>query len=1088
MEIEIQYEPSEFKVIETFEFEEQVQTPEELRFFSLEEQLEDFFQKSVPKKKHVLKAEYAKIKKEVDRLRVIYNDVIKLTDTYHIDDKRKSVNVDWLKPIYGSFKYEPYSYKDKYIPLFDESKRRVPNYYPILVNALPRPYGSEGASGVPITESTELVDDKGEHPIHALGPFTRTKRFVKDDGTEEFKDIPFPNTGDDVRRIGFYIEERPLNIPHPLPGHKILSSSKANIIETAEPLLDIFPSIESIVSHAVPVTKDPYVEGQKYLKLYDVSLSQIRWNSWKERFPPVDTVRTPKTPLELSFPTNDIVAPSEKLQGVYESKWRKGMEPRMWLMKQEDGGRLVTKMLLSDSGNFGVIAADLMHEKPKVQLPESSPEECLKTDNFEEFLSSGLYRLDGKVCAPTPFVTQERKEFINLNKKAWMDTTGPSIQKDHVTLLKIYQPPKHEEKEEKYEKTKNKETSELRQNIITILGNDTLLPPDQSYEIRLLIKEITPVNEQYFDADGLFLICKHTLAILDGEMNNDTKLFYEKWTEIVDAYRVCKFCSQQINKDTAEFQEDFDDNGRLLVSYDVLTTTQAVHGTSKFVTTLAQLREVFNKKNAGHTVVYFLLSAFQVIPDEQELMLFLNYVIRASNSAVASGKLDKKGVNFYEGVFGIAAMIGLLQTHNPFLIPRRSFGTKVVKLSGFPRDTDNSKDAPALDICLTALHDLHDLSPSGFTEPFDTIITEVVNNRKKVRDEVVRALLNLKKQFPAQFETAKERFAKVEKEVEENDIHIPILVPDKKQFKIGERQKEEQQTRCEIPKLRNVIVSKRVPKYSQTFPDLIGTKPSKEAKYIEPQEVDIDYVFPDEKQIQKMVGMKFPDKLKLDPIKNFIENSDGVSLTTLLTRLLDIVSVLDFPHAKMAALRQFVDSVDSFKNKSLFRDAVKGTLYVFFHEIRGEDKLIDAIRTAMKRDITMNMLLLTKEESTKVVELLTTKERETVKYRLQQLSDREREVTKMLLDIGIAQYIFTEADRRLIAKDFPVLTEIADDDVNPEDVPEGGFTNRGLIDDGDEQMNEKGQLIEPDRGDYGDLADRPFDEYSRETYFDEAED
>jgi len=1087
MELELLYEPSEFKVIETFEFEEQVQTPEELRFFSLEEQLEDFFQKSVPKKKHVLKAEYAKIKKEVERLRSIYTDVIKLTDTYHIDDKRKSINVSWLHPIYGSFTYVPYNYKTQYLPLFEESQRRIPNYYNKLVTALPRPYNSEGASGVPVSETTELVDDKGEKAITALGKFKRIRRTINDDGTDKFIEESFPNTGDDVRRVGFYVEERPLSIPHPLSGHDFLGSNKPNAVMTTESLLDVFPSVEAILSHAVPVTKDPYGEGKKYLKLYDVSLSQIRWKSWKERFPPVDTIRTPKTPLSVSFPLNETVAPSERIQNVYESKWHKIVEPRLWLMKQEDGGRLVTKMLLSDSGNFGVISADLMHERPKVQLPDSTPEECLKTENFEEFLSSGIYRLDGKVCAPTPFVTQERKEFINLNKKAWLDTTGPSIQKDHVTLLKIYQPAKQQEEEKEYEKVSNKENSELRDNIIVILKDETLLPPDQAYEIRLLIKELTPIKEQYYDANGLFVICNHTLAILDGEMNSDIKTFYEKWTGIDDAYRACKFCGQQINKDTAEFQEDFDDNGRLVVSYDVLTTTQAVHASSKFVTTLAQLREVFNKNNGGHTVIYFLLSAFQVIPDEQELMLFLNFVTRASSAASASKKFDKKGINFYEGVFGIAAMVGLLQTHNPFLIPRRSFGKKIVKLSGFPRDTDEPKDAPALDICLSALQDLYDLSPSGFTDPFDTIITEVVNNRRKVREEAVRALLNLKKQMPAQFETAKERYSKVEKEVEENDIHLPILIPDKREFKIGERQKEEQQTKCELPKLRNMIVSKRVPKYSQTFPALGDTKPSKQAEYVEQQEVNIKYMFPDEKQIQKMVKMGFPGKLKLDPIKNFVENSDGVSLTALLTRILDIVSVLDFPHEKMAMLRQFVDSVDSFKNKSLFRDAVKGTIYVFFHDIEGNDKIVDVIKTAMKRDLTMNMILLTKKDSERVVELLTARERETVKQRLQQLSDREREVTKMLLDIGIAQYIFTKEDRRLIAKDFPVFTEIEDDDVNPIDVPEGGFTNRGLVDDGDEQMNEKGDLIDPDRGDYGDLADRPFDDYAPEYDFDEEE-
>ena len=74
MERSLVFEPGELEIIETFEFEEELQRPEELRFFTLEEQLTDYFQKVLPKKKHVLKAEKTKIKKEVDRLKDIYDE------------------------------------------------------------------------------------------------------------------------------------------------------------------------------------------------------------------------------------------------------------------------------------------------------------------------------------------------------------------------------------------------------------------------------------------------------------------------------------------------------------------------------------------------------------------------------------------------------------------------------------------------------------------------------------------------------------------------------------------------------------------------------------------------------------------------------------------------------------------------------------------------------------------------------------------------------------------------------------------------------------------------------------------------------
>jgi hypothetical protein len=59
------YDPaSEFEVLERIEFQEEIQRPEELRFFTLDEQLLDYFEKVLPKKKHISKFEYQTIAKK----------------------------------------------------------------------------------------------------------------------------------------------------------------------------------------------------------------------------------------------------------------------------------------------------------------------------------------------------------------------------------------------------------------------------------------------------------------------------------------------------------------------------------------------------------------------------------------------------------------------------------------------------------------------------------------------------------------------------------------------------------------------------------------------------------------------------------------------------------------------------------------------------------------------------------------------------------------------------------------------------------------------------------------------------------------
>jgi hypothetical protein len=147
--------------------------------------------------------------------------------------------------------------------------------------------------------------------------------------------------------------------------------------------------------------------------------------------------------------------------------------------------------------------------------------------------------------------------------------------------------------------------------------------------------------------------------------------------------------------------------------------------------------------------------------------------------------------------------------------------------------------------------------------------------------------------------------------------------------------------------------------------------------------------------------------------------------------------------------------------------------------------MLEAVRTSMTRDLAMNMILLTKESSEKEVDILRSKERETLKARLREMDDRSREVTKMLMDIGISQYVIKNEDRRLFAKQLRMEDNV-DDTENPDDVPEGGFTNRDYVD-SDQQLNEKGLVIEPDRGDYGDVRDRPFDDYSRDYNFENVD-
>lgn len=1084
MEKDLVFEPSEFEIIESIEFEEELQRPEELRFFTLEEQLLDYSDKVLPKKKHVTRAEYKKIENEVDRLQILYEQNIVITDIdYRVDMERKKVSVDWVKPIYAPFEFEKYSFAELWQPLFDKSRRDTPNYYPQLITALPNPYRTKGLDGVPINYRTTAVNEDGDNPINVLGAFTRTKGVLHDDSSFNIVNIPIPNTAEDIRSIGYYIGKRDLEIPNPLAEHPFLKSSNASKYITAENLNTIFPSIEAIVSHAVPVTTDPYVEGLKYMKLYDVRIGQVPWSVWKQRFPPVDRIESHPPVLSVTFPrSSEVVAPSDDIQKSYTLNWQKGIFPRMWLMNQEDGGSLIVKMIMSKAGDHGLVPPETPGEKPVVQLPESTPDDCLKTETFEEFLASGVYRTPG-VCVPTTYVSQEKQEGVSKGKTAWYETTATDIMKQHQFFLHAFQTMPVKKVAPVYETYTAQDRSEMHGYIITILSDSELENADKAYQINLLVRELNVVNNNYVDPQNRFVVCLHTLSQLGGELEHDRLAFYTKWTVVDDGFRVCKFCGEQVNADVFVSQDEFDDAGNPIVSHDVLTES-SYHGEShpaSFTNSLGELKRVFDMNSAGEILLYTLLAIFQTLPTESQLLPILGNLREVAAAAKRSAKLGVSDKRRVEGILGIAAMVVLLQTHSPFLIPRRSFGSKIVKLSGFPRDSTDPNESPVLDNVLYSLKQTFDEFPNSFKEPVATVLRAIITSKRKVRDETVRYITQAYTKFKTEFAAAKERFDKAEVEVLTNDLILPIIKPSKYDLATNERFGSEKMAVCNSLKPFGILTGKLMPSIVQEKLELWkGMLPSKNAMFIEAEKFKYAYMFPESKDIAKMVSLGFP-KVKLDAIENFIKNeNDGIALLSLLNRVLDIVSSLEFPVRYVIPYRQFATSLDTQKSPSLVRDAVRGMLYELFQSIKGEDKIIEGLRSAMNRDLNMRMILIKKEDAEKEVNVTRTKERETFKMRMRAMNDDQRDITKRLLDIGIAPFIITNEDREIFAREYnyeePAIQQGNTDPEFDEEVPEGGFTRRdGEDEDG---VGDKGLPVETDYGDYGDKADQPFDDYS----------
>ena len=1097
----IHFDPaSEFEVIENIDFEEEISRPESLRFFTLDEQLTDYFDKVLPKKGKITKFEYNKISEEVDRLRDIYENIITVTDSdYTVDLSRKEVDVDWVKPIYTDLELSPYSYESDWVPLYKPALRTTPNYYPRMLTALPKPYKTTGTQGVSYISGGILVDDDGNNAIHTLPTYMRTKGVVHEDGSFSLVKIPITNTADDVKVRGFYIEKRSSEIPNPLQGHPFLASNEPSKFITDEPLEHVFPTMEAIMTHGVPKTSDPYTEGKKFLKLYDVKLSSIPWNLWKETFPPVDTITATPQIASVIFPSlDDSTAPSKNLQDIYVDKWYPGIEPRFWLSKQEDNGAIVSKMILSKASKSGLLVPAMMNEKPITSLTNSSPEECFVTDSFDSFLNSGVYRspewslvnaaiekhkpLPTGHCIPVSQIVQETADFLIGNKIAWKETTDSDLLKDHSQLLKFFQYLETPEKATKYEKYAGQPQSDTRKQILAVMKDENRTPVDQAEAIEKILRGSAIREEQYFDSADLFLICSHTLSILKGCLENEKDAFYEKWSVIDEGFRTCKFCGERINADVYSAQDDFDEDGNVIKSHDVLEAGGETH-VAAFANSINKLKPAFILENPGEAILYLLISLMQVLPTETQLIPIVQNIRELTTVLRGNKKIEKSAKERTGGILGIAGMVILLQTHNPFLIPRRSFGSKILKLTGFPRDTDDASDSPTLDTVISILKNTFESSPNTFKGPTTTLLRLVISKPKEVRKESIVFLKQAAQKFKTQILAAKERYLEPENTTITTQLSLPVLKVEKLAYTPSEKiGKEESAAICDIPMPKSYLTGRLPPSVLQEQIVLRQTKVSPTASYVIIEQSSPEILTFSDTEIRRRAGLGFPKSTKLDKIDIFLNSdTDGIAYLALLNRILDILSIQGFAIDRISEYRSMNVYLQTTISKPLVRDSARGIIYELIHEVvndKNKTGLLSALNTALQRDLVFAMILITKEQATQQDSDLRTREREVFKQRMRQMNDTEREATKMLLDIGIAPYIITNEDREIFAKEYRLPNPETEYEraMQEEDMdrPEEGYNASRDVED-DVAAIVEGIEQQVDYGDYGDRREEKTD-------------
>lgn len=1045
------FEPSEFQVLEDIEFDETIQRPEKVRFFTLEEQTVDAFERMLPKGR-VTKYQIRELEKEVDRLKDLYDSYVVVTaDDYKLREPEYQKRLSWVYPVYTDKDYRGYDFNSSWRPLVENVNQ--PNYYQRMIAALPKPFADSGeGAAYPITQPIEFLTAEGQAPRRGLPDYELTRTQRHDNGSISILRVPVAATSDQVKFSGYYLAKRPLDIPNPLEEHPFLKANEPTFVETTELLSEVAPSLDAVLTHAVPVTRDPYGEAMPYLKLYDIRLQDIPWSSWKTKFPPVESIETQEE-IVIEFPKAQELRPSDKIIEEYRANYELGVSPRKWLMDQVDSGGLVITMLLSKAIENGSVGAIPGIDLPVPGYPATTIEECKLMDRtFPEFVVQGLLRVTRKKvgkeeveeinCVPLEFVKQERSRLGYLNRLPWKESTGNELLDAYRKRLAVMHPIQTiAGKFVQDAMIPGKPESPMRKEVLLIQNDKHRFAEDKVRDLQDLLKGSTTLtNNIYSDMEGSFVLCAHTLAVLSGDFAADKRAFYDKWTSTDDGYRVCKFCGEQVSMVDFVNQVEFDEDGYVMNRTDSLEEKAfRAESIAGFTTGLRALEPLFNLDNPMDSTAFLLMSILQVLPTAEAVVSMLTF--GRAFLIKQYGNKDSEDIKKIKGIVGIIMVILLLQSHVPRLLPRRSFGPRPLKLDGYPRDEKEPGEYSILDSMMMVIRKTFEAYPTSFRGPSQQVIRAILNKPGDVKKNIT-ILLNKVFLVDKDVRGLLDRAPPPDK-VEEPKTLIPVILPAPTEF-------DKITGFAQCPSARPILSAGEPPKVVQAFVPLRnGIQADRFMTQVPPS---LSVRVAQELIAKAVIQNMFKKKSTLLPVR------DGYRTNIALASRLADMFLLPQP---------ILRSLDPNQKPDELRDISKGILYEILNQIQADPVKRAELEVRKTKDVTLYALLSDFKEEKANVNRLRAQERLRFVDEMARRSDQEREILGELLKIGVAPYIITNRDREAFARQAQQLVDLSRIDQEVLDQEVGVGQPMDVYDQGDMpiQGNEEGN--------YGDYYAQP---------------
>jgi hypothetical protein len=454
-------------------------------------------------------------------------------------------------------------------------------------------------------------------------------------------------------------------------------------------------------------------------------------------------------------------------------------------------------------------------------------------------------------------------------------------------------------------------------------------------------------------------------------------------------------------------------------------------------------------------MVLLILTVLQVLPTASKLEPLLKFGRSVASIQFSKGTADQ--IAKFTGITGIATAALLLQTHIPTLIPRRSFGTKPLVLSGYPRDADKPGDYSIADTLIMVLRKTFEAFPTSFRGPAQQAIRAVLNKPSEVKTAIVnllsakspllKGLDKLPSPVPELLTQAKLYHQENPVKVEVPKTLLPVIAPPKELGVI--------RSFTECPSSRPIWTSGRTPQVVQPAIQLRGgIQSAPNGKIVVPSVSD------------RVVPAPTPK----DVVRGRLAKEKGIQVR---------IPIRDTPLANLAVASRISDmflmnepvrAVDTTEGAALLRDVSRGILAETLSEIQKDPVKRTKLEEQRTKDVALYTLTADYKQEKANVNKLVASERMRFVQRMAQKTDAEREVIQDLLAIGLAPYIISRADREDLAREAERLREevFRDDALVQElDIEVGVGQPRDVFEQGEEG------LAGVDNGDYGDYVGMP---------------